>query len=270
MPAGRLGQRSLYRPPRSAGRFRGAVKPGRRSRVGLAVGSSLPPGRAGRPRARALLPPRPPLRAGGVLHPGRAAPSPSSRRKDRRMATYLVTGGCGFIGSHLADALLARGDAVRVLDDLSTGKLANLRARAPRWCAATSPTPLRCGQAMQGVDGCFHLAAIASVERGVHGLARHAPRQPVRHHRRASTRRRAAAAAGGLRLLRRRLRRRRPAAAAEDDADPRPLSAYGADKLGCELHARVAGQRPRPAELRPALLQRVRPAPGPEVALFAA
>ncbi|HQT78041.1 MAG TPA: NAD-dependent epimerase/dehydratase family protein, partial [Rhodopila sp.] len=42
------------------------------------------------------------------------------------MSTFLVTGGAGFIGSHLCDALLARGDTVRVLDDLSTGRRENL------------------------------------------------------------------------------------------------------------------------------------------------
>jgi UDP-glucose 4-epimerase len=41
--------------------------------------------------------------------------------------TYLITGGSGFVGSHLADALLARGDSVVVLDNLSTGRLDNLR-----------------------------------------------------------------------------------------------------------------------------------------------
>ncbi|MGC9360484.1 MAG: GDP-mannose 4,6-dehydratase, partial [Anaerolineae bacterium] len=38
----------------------------------------------------------------------------------------LITGGCGFIGSHLAEALLARGDHVTVIDDLSTGRLDNI------------------------------------------------------------------------------------------------------------------------------------------------
>ena len=43
------------------------------------------------------------------------------------MRTWLVTGGAGFIGSHLCDALSARGDRVRVLDDLSTGRRENLQ-----------------------------------------------------------------------------------------------------------------------------------------------
>lgn len=42
------------------------------------------------------------------------------------MSHFLVTGGCGFIGSHLVASLLANGHRVRVLDDLSTGKRANL------------------------------------------------------------------------------------------------------------------------------------------------
>ena len=42
--------------------------------------------------------------------------------------THLVTGGAGFIGSHLVEALLARGDSVVVVDNLSTGRLANLDA----------------------------------------------------------------------------------------------------------------------------------------------
>ena len=43
------------------------------------------------------------------------------------MASYLITGGAGFIGSHLAEALLARGDRVSIIDDLSTGAIENIR-----------------------------------------------------------------------------------------------------------------------------------------------
>jgi len=43
---------------------------------------------------------------------------------------YLVTGGAGFVGSHLTDALIHRGDEVMVLDDLSTGRLSNLAIHA--------------------------------------------------------------------------------------------------------------------------------------------
>ena len=42
------------------------------------------------------------------------------------MRTFLVTGGAGFIGSHIAEALVGRGDRVRVLDNLSTGRLTNM------------------------------------------------------------------------------------------------------------------------------------------------
>jgi UDP-glucose 4-epimerase len=53
------------------------------------------------------------------------------------VAKFLVTGGAGFIGSNLVDALVADGNDVRVLDDLSTGRLANLSAVRRR--AGSSP-----------------------------------------------------------------------------------------------------------------------------------
>jgi UDP-glucose 4-epimerase len=89
------------------------------------------------------------------------------------MASYLVTGGCGFIGSHLADALVARGHGVRVLDDLSSGKRTNAPAKADVVVGdVADPTVVR--RAMEGMDGCFHLAAIASVQRSVEAwLATH-------------------------------------------------------------------------------------------------
>jgi len=82
------------------------------------------------------------------------------------MALYLVTGGAGFIGSHLCDALIARGDRVRVLDDLSTGHLSNLPPGVD-FQKGDIADPAAAARATQGIDGCFHLAAIASVERGV-------------------------------------------------------------------------------------------------------
>src|SRR5438874_6048492 len=82
------------------------------------------------------------------------------------MATYLVTGGCGFIGSHLCEALVAGGHQVRVLDDLSTGSVDNLPARVD-FVHGDIVDPDVVNSSLQAVSGCFHLAAVASVERSV-------------------------------------------------------------------------------------------------------
>jgi nucleoside-diphosphate-sugar epimerase len=81
------------------------------------------------------------------------------------MPTSLVTGGGGFIGSHLVDALLARGDVVRVLDNFSTGKRENLQRNIEKIQLLTGD--LRDSEvireAVQGVDFIFHQAAFVSV-----------------------------------------------------------------------------------------------------------
>jgi UDP-glucose 4-epimerase len=158
------------------------------------------------------------------------------------MACYLVTGGAGFLGSHLVDALLRQGHRVRVLDDLSTGHRENLPRQIEFFHGGiTDPTTVE--EAFEGVDACFHLAAIASVVRS--------NREWLHTHEVNLT--------GMLNILNqaRRLRHRREipivyASSAAiygdcstvpigEDAPVAPLSAYGADKSACELHARVAG-----------------------------
>ena len=83
--------------------------------------------------------------------------------------SYLVTGGAGFIGSHLVEALTARGDAVNVLDDLSTGSRGNLALGAGRieLVHGSVADPASVARAIRGVDGVFHLAALPSVARSV-------------------------------------------------------------------------------------------------------
>ncbi len=81
----------------------------------------------------------------------------------------LVTGGAGFIGSHLADALLARGHRVRVLDNLSTGKRANLPLDNPR-LELIEGDVADIGAVQTALAGCTavaHLAAVASVQASV-------------------------------------------------------------------------------------------------------
>jgi UDP-glucose 4-epimerase len=155
-----------------------------------------------------------------------------------RMSTYLITGGAGFIGSHLADALLGAGNAVRVLDDLSTGKRENLDPRCTLLVGDAADASA-VAEAMHGVAGCFHLAAIASVSRGnedwpgTHRANQTATVQVLDAARRSGgipvVYASSAAIYGdqGQGLIR-------------EDARPTPQNAYGADKLGSELHAAVA------------------------------
>jgi nucleoside-diphosphate-sugar epimerase len=85
------------------------------------------------------------------------------------MSIHLVTGGAGFIGSHLVDALAARGQRVRVLDNFSTGRAENLMDLRGRIEVldddVTDPAAVR--RAMRGVEVVFHQAALASVPRSV-------------------------------------------------------------------------------------------------------
>ncbi len=91
--------------------------------------------------------------------------------------TALVTGGAGFIGSHLVETLTATGRAVRVLDDLSTGLAENLAhiSPAPELVHGSATDPAAVERAVAGCDTVFHLAALASVAKSVEDpLASHA------------------------------------------------------------------------------------------------
>ncbi|MGE8500316.1 MAG: NAD-dependent epimerase/dehydratase family protein [Pseudomonas sp.] len=85
------------------------------------------------------------------------------------MSEILVTGGAGFIGSHLVDALLAQGHQVRVLDNLSMGKRSNLPLDNPSLRFIEGDVA-DAALVLQAVDGCaavVHLAAVASVQASV-------------------------------------------------------------------------------------------------------
>ena len=85
------------------------------------------------------------------------------------MRTFLVTGGAGFIGSHIATALVERGDRVRVLDNLCTGHLSNLAHLEGRieFIRADLNDAGDVAKAVRDVDCVFHDAALASVPRSV-------------------------------------------------------------------------------------------------------
>jgi nucleoside-diphosphate-sugar epimerase len=89
------------------------------------------------------------------------------------MATYLVTGGAGFIGSHIVERLLTDGHRVRVLDNFSTGRRANIdavRGAGPdrlQVSTADIRDPGVLEKAVAGMEGVFHLAALGSVPRSV-------------------------------------------------------------------------------------------------------
>ncbi|MCD6045980.1 MAG: epimerase [Gammaproteobacteria bacterium] len=172
------------------------------------------------------------------------------------MKKFLVTGGAGFIGSHLVDALLAQGHSVVVLDDCSTGRLENI---FPGYIegAVTQPTRdnlffvkgsvadqalvLKC---LEGVSGVFHLAArLGMVSCKEDWVGTHlinltatislfdAIQKFYHHHEQMIPVMYASSCAVygdfGRQVL-------------HEDLKVNPLSAYGADKLGCELHAAVA------------------------------
>ena len=141
----------------------------------------------------------------------------------------IVTGGAGFIGSHVAGALLARGDDVTVVDDLSTGKRENVPEGAVLEVVDIRE-PLE--DLFAGADACFHLAAQAdvrvSVERpdhdaGVNVLGTISVLEAARRH---GTQVVFASTGGAI--------YGECEGPAPEDAERRPLSPYGVSKLAGE------------------------------------
>jgi len=156
------------------------------------------------------------------------------------MRTFLVTGGAGFIGSHIATALVERGDKVRVLDNLSTGHVSNLAHIADRveLIEGDLTDAALMAKAVQGVDCVFHQAALASVPRSVEA--------PLDTN--------AACVTGTVTLLdqaRRRGVRRviyaassslygdQPNSSKRESDLPAPISPYGAAKLAAEYYCQA-------------------------------
>jgi nucleoside-diphosphate-sugar epimerase len=91
--------------------------------------------------------------------------------------TTVVTGGAGFIGSHLAEELLKRGYQVIILDDLSTGKRSNIEPLLTQGNiqfieGSVTDLPLL-NKLFQNVSYVFHLAAIPSVPRSIESPSLH-------------------------------------------------------------------------------------------------
>jgi UDP-glucose 4-epimerase len=156
------------------------------------------------------------------------------------MARHLVTGGAGFIGSSIAEALLSKGETVVILDDFSSGRRSNVESLPGTWelVEGSIADPAIVDRAMRGVEVVFHDAAIPSVVRSVEtpqatmvaGVQGTTVVLDVARHR--GVRRvvfAASSAAYGD----------TPALPKIETMDPRPLSPYAVSKLAGEHLMRV-------------------------------
>ena len=82
------------------------------------------------------------------------------------MSRYLITGGAGFIGSHLSDYLLLEGHSVTIIDNLSSGKIENISSKCKLIIADINDMDLL-KKTFEEIDFCYHLAAVASVQKSV-------------------------------------------------------------------------------------------------------
>lgn len=156
------------------------------------------------------------------------------------MLHFAVTGGCGFIGSHLVRRLLGSGHRVTVIDDLSSGHADSIPAGA-RLVQSDIAAPGILEPILREANGCFHLAAVVRAETGGQDWRR-------------SMLTNAAGTLCVLEAAKASGHRPKPVVYASscavygspvvvptpETAAPRPMTAYGAYKLAGELHARLA------------------------------
>jgi nucleoside-diphosphate-sugar epimerase len=169
----------------------------------------------------------------------------------------LVTGGAGFIGSHIAEALLRRGDRVRIVDNLSTGLRSNLEhLRTVKGTLEVIEADLAdadaCRLACDGVDIIFHLAALPSVARSIEfpittnaanvtatlGLLSAAKAAKAKRFIYSAS----SSAYGNVQATPPRRDRRGTAIPKSESLQPRPLSPYAVSKLAAEYYVQVFHQ----------------------------
>jgi len=152
------------------------------------------------------------------------------------MSRYLVTGGAGFIGSHLVDYLLLEGHSVTIIDDLSSGKIENVSKKCKLIVGNINDVDLL-NKTFKNIDFCYHFAAIPSVQKSVDNW--------VECHKANLT--------GTINIFLQCSKQNIPviyasSAAIYGDSEifplseenmPKLLSPYGADKYSCELQAHV-------------------------------
>lgn len=156
------------------------------------------------------------------------------------MRTVLVTGGAGFIGSHLVDALVQRGDRVRVVDDFSSGRDSNLQAVADKIeiVRGDLSNPEIASKAVQGIEVVFHEAALPSVQLSIerpldtHAKCATATVALLDQARRAGVRRLVYAASSSA-------YGDQPTAAKRETDQPMTLSPYAAAKLASEFYCQA-------------------------------
>lgn len=156
------------------------------------------------------------------------------------MSVYLVTGGSGFIGSHIVDALVSRGQVARVLDNFSTGKRGNLRSSIDQieLIEGDIRDQGAVRKAVTGVDYVLHQAALPSVPRSI--------KDPLATHEANATGTLNVLAASQEAGVKRVVYASSssvygdtPELPKREEMTPRPLSPYAASKLAGEVYCRA-------------------------------